>query len=503
LDATDVSADYVFALIRTLLVGLRDIAARSVRQEPWRSTFDKLTWHLRTNAVSGEDLSRQPDGCSDEGERTSGEPLKRHLAAAASLLLVGSVCAVGSTGSAAAATGKPNLTIVSVDLSPITPAVGQGVVFSTTVKNTGTAPTPAGTIIGVGFKLDNKTTVTYSDTSTAALAPGATRVLTANDRPTGKPVTKATWVATAGKHTVTAWVDNINRIPESNENDNQMTVSFTPQKNLVSNGGFETGSLVPWVMGTGGPEFDEVKSRPDCYAGSNCLYSEGQDANTPTESQQIATVPGHTYVVSFNGKVLGGSISSDGVTTYVGGATVAFGSGLSSMGADTTPPYRPVWQSNSFRGKATSTTTPLDINMQMALCCGYNEMLFDNFVVVDASADLTVTKVTASPAIPKKGQPVKFSATIKNNGLAATPVAIVGALFRVDGKIVSWSDNTVTSIPAGGSVTVTANKSHTNGVATWPATSGKHTIQAQADDVNRIAEVNESNNLGTATLTVP
>jgi hypothetical protein len=432
--------------------------------------------------------------------------LKRQLALTLTVsLLCGSVAAVVAAP-ASAATGKPNLTITSVDLSPITPAVGQGVIFSATVKNTGTAATPAGTIIGVAFKLDSKTTVSYSDTSKAALAPGATRVLTANDRPTGNPVTKAAWLATVGKHTVTAWVDNINRIPETNENDNQMTVSFTSRSNLVGNPSFEVPTLAPWTMGDPFYTTGDFTQGTICRAGNQCRTASGADPNysdTPALAQTISTIAGHTYQVDFYGKALDGLQVDQGIDGYYAGISAYFGTGAGGLSADLDPAGAtplPYWQHASFRGKATGAKTNLQFFAPTSTCCSSQDWALDDVAVV---ADLVVTKVTASPASPKKGQPVKFSATIKNNGLVATPTAIVGALFRVDGQVVAWSDNTVTSIPAGGSVTVTANKTHVNGVATWTATSGKHNINVQADDVNRIPEANEDNNYGNGTLTVP
>jgi hypothetical protein len=92
--------------------------------------------------------------------------------------------------------------------------------FSAVVKNQGTAATPAGTIIGVLFNLEG--TFTWSDTNTTSLAPGASVTLTANGGANG-----STWSAVIGAHTVTATVDDVNRIPESNESNNSLTSSVT------------------------------------------------------------------------------------------------------------------------------------------------------------------------------------------------------------------------------------------------------------------------------------
>ncbi|HEX8539274.1 MAG TPA: CARDB domain-containing protein, partial [Cystobacter sp.] len=94
-----------------------------------------------------------------------------------------------------------NLVVASV--SPLTVAPSSSVVFGATLKNTGTAATPAGVIHGVSFWV-NGTQVSWSDTHTGSLAPGASVTLSANSGPTGTRV----WTApgTAGTHTLVAIV---------------------------------------------------------------------------------------------------------------------------------------------------------------------------------------------------------------------------------------------------------------------------------------------------------
>jgi glucan endo-1,3-alpha-glucosidase len=125
----------------------------------------------------------------------------------------------GSSGS-----GLPDLIVTSVTMNPATPHAGDHVVFTAVVKNQGTGATPAGTVLGVGFDLDGSTGATnWEDTDTASLAPGASITLTATGGNSGANY----WVATAGSHTVTAWVDDVNRIQESNENNNKLANNFT------------------------------------------------------------------------------------------------------------------------------------------------------------------------------------------------------------------------------------------------------------------------------------
>lgn len=115
--------------------------------------------------------------------------------------------------------------LVVSSMSPLTVAPGSSVIFSATLKNTGTVATPAGIIHGVSFWV-NGTQVSWSDTSTSSLAPGASITVTANYGPTGTQV----WTApgTVGTHTLLARVDDVNRMPsETNEGDNELTAPLS------------------------------------------------------------------------------------------------------------------------------------------------------------------------------------------------------------------------------------------------------------------------------------
>jgi hypothetical protein len=115
-----------------------------------------------------------------------------------------------------------DLVVSKIGVSPANPAPGQAVTFNATITNFGNTTKPAGAINGVGFKVDG-TLVTWSDTNTQALAPGQSITLTTNSGPSGS----ATWAAAAGAHNVEAWVDDVNRIGERDENNNKLTVPLT------------------------------------------------------------------------------------------------------------------------------------------------------------------------------------------------------------------------------------------------------------------------------------
>jgi hypothetical protein len=119
-------------------------------------------------------------------------------------------------------TAYPDVIVTAVTWTPNPAFANNNVTFRATVKNQGSAPTPSGTILGVGFSIDGGPNVTWSGGYTTALAPGASVTLSANGGPTGA----STWKATTGRHTLTATADDINRFAESNEGNNAMSVSL-------------------------------------------------------------------------------------------------------------------------------------------------------------------------------------------------------------------------------------------------------------------------------------
>jgi hypothetical protein len=124
---------------------------------------------------------------------------------------------------------------------------------------------------------------------------------------------------------------------------------------------------------------------------------------------------------------------------------------------------------------------------------GTVQWYFEN-VQSTGTVDLIVTDISWSPANPQQGNEVVFSAVVKNQGTAASPSGVKHGLgFFVDGVQVSWNDAHYSSIPAGQSVTLTANGGP-NGKSSWTATGGNHTIKAVIDDTYIIDESNENNN---------
>lgn len=109
---------------------------------------------------------------------------------------------------------RPDLVCTGVDVPTV--KAGDPVVFRGTLKNIGDGATPADTVTGLTFFIDGKYT-TYATTDGTPLAPGESRVMTANGGGQG-----GKWTVTPGAHVLRVLVDDIDRVPDerSKENNN-------------------------------------------------------------------------------------------------------------------------------------------------------------------------------------------------------------------------------------------------------------------------------------------
>jgi hypothetical protein len=121
--------------------------------------------------------------------------------------------------------------------------------------------------------------------------------------------------------------------------------------------------------------------------------------------------------------------------------------------------------------------------------------------VLDAASNLVVADVSWTPQPSDAGQPVVFSALVRNTGAAATPPLPTGVAFAVDGTVVSWSGSDSTPLGPGEQRTFTAADGVTG--AAWTATDGDHAVAATVDDTGQIPELDEDDNTATTQLVVP
>ncbi|MCI0539942.1 MAG: SMP-30/gluconolactonase/LRE family protein [Verrucomicrobiales bacterium] len=121
-------------------------------------------------------------------------------------------------------TRRPDLAVTAIRRAPANPVAGQSVRFFAVVKNQGTGPTPNGVAIRVAFTVGTATNVVWSDGFSQSLSPDATVVLEANGGLAGPD-----WTARAGNQPLLATVDDLNRVPESNEMNNTLATTITSQ----------------------------------------------------------------------------------------------------------------------------------------------------------------------------------------------------------------------------------------------------------------------------------
>ncbi|MBC8061706.1 MAG: discoidin domain-containing protein [Clostridiaceae bacterium] len=376
----------------------------------------------------------------------------------------------GSTGAQVAefevyggtTTSQPDLSVTALTFTPANPTVGQTVTLTATVKNIGTATTPAGVTNVVGFNIGS-TKVTGSTTS--SIAAGGTATVTAN------------WTSVGGTYTVSANADDTNVIAESSESNN----SFSSAIQLVISGGGSTTKYEGESATLSGGA--KVNTDHSGYTGTGFV----DGIQTSGSSQALFNVnvatTGYYDVTLRYADAMG---SDRTMSIYVNGTDVK----------QTVFPNLPTW--NDW-GNKVETLNLKEGNNTIA----YKYDTDDNgninldFITVGPTtvqkADLVVTDITWTPASPVDGSAVNFSAIVKNNGTAAGAAGIVA--FQVDGTQVTASVNNTTSIAVGGTATI-------SGSSNWTSVIGSHTVKAIADNANTIAEVNENNNSFSKNITV-
>lgn len=258
--------------------------------------------------------------------------------------------------------------------------------------------------------------------STTSLAAGASVTLTANGGPGGG---NGTWTAPSSDYTVQAYVDDVNRITETNEKNNTLSKTLSTTVTFPVTGVSVSPTAATIAVG-GTQQLTAMVSPSDATNKSVTWSSSSTSVATVNTSGLVTAVAPGTAIIT--------------VTTVDQGKTA------------------------SSAITVTGTVGP---------------------------PDLIVTDITQTVS----GSTVRFSAVVRNQGTGATPSGtIIGVAFIVSGSVKSWSDTYTTSLPAGSSVTLTANGGPGGGNGTWTAPSTSYSVQAFVDDVNRITESNENNN---------
>jgi hypothetical protein len=120
---------------------------------------------------------------------------------------------------------EPDLIVTEIRVAPASGdpshqhVAGQPQHFSATIQNVGKSATPEDVIHGVSFWVEGQA-VNWSDTWNGSLDPGESVTVSANSGPWDSPY----WTfEEAGTYEVEAWVDDVDRIDESDETNNRLS----------------------------------------------------------------------------------------------------------------------------------------------------------------------------------------------------------------------------------------------------------------------------------------
>jgi hypothetical protein len=127
------------------------------------------------------------------------------------------------------------------------------------------------------------------------------------------------------------------------------------------------------------------------------------------------------------------------------------------------------------------------------------------FVVNTAGVPAVAKIISIGPSLPDliptslsySGGTGVFTSVVKNQGTTATPTGVaVGVAYSVDGAYCTWG-SVAGPLAAGASVTIGSDG------GPCAIANGTHTITIFADDVDRIVELDKTNNQLSQTITVP
>ncbi len=336
--------------------------------------------------------------------------------------IVNETSETNNTNTYAITTKAADLIVQSITWSPSNPSRGDTVTFSVVLKNQGNA---VSRITNVELFIDGNSRGLQD---IPAINPGGTATKTYN------------WVAIVGQHAIKAAVDQINHVKESNESNNERTVTFSTEApdltiekivwsplNISKN---DTVSITATVKNQGSGTSDACHL---AYFIDNELIS-----TLPVSSLEA----GVSVNITFSWKALSDKHEFKTVVDY----------------------YKYITESDENNNEKLATLTTL-------------------------VPDLIVTGITWTPADAAVSDEVTFSARIKNLGGGRSEQT--KALCYVDGTYVASLN--VPEIVAGEYISLGFE---------WVATGGSHTVSVAIDSDNVLLETSDDNNKLIVTINI-
>jgi subtilase family serine protease len=309
---------------------------------------------------------------------------------------------------------------------------GDQLAFEATVRNVGSART--GDTVGVAFLIDGA----YVTFGTAdPLEPGVSRLI--------KSV--STWQATAGEHTLTAVVDDVNRYPEISEENNTLQTAFRVEAK-------------PTAPGLSDVVVKDIAFSRDASGRirlAALVANEGR-ADTPA-------VVGVAFFVDDKYATFGviQPLKAGEAKAVQANQTLSLtGRHKITAIADDTNRFPEEGEQNNIRTEQIDFGAPSGPQL----------------------ADTIILNVMLGNGRFSEGDDLTFEAIVRNIGPAPTGDT-VGVAFMIDSQYITFG-----SAPPIGS----GETRNIRSVSTWRAVAGQHRLVAVVDDINRYPELSETNN---------
>jgi len=316
-----------------------------------------------------------------------------------------------------------DLIIENITWSPESPSVGETITFTVTIKNQGNAKAYSSRV----FLYIDDTSMGYQKVQTIAVDSTVSETFT--------------WTVQEGSHAIRAVADKENWLLESNEDNNEKTVTF------------------------GGAFF------PDLIV---------QDITWSPESPSVGETVTFAVTIKNQGD---GRAGYSYVTYYVDNVRLT-SVYVSPLDPDATDNKTFTWLAQA--GYHTIKVVA-DSNTRIP---EEDENNNEGTVIYPVPPDLIIEAITWSPESPSKSDNVTFTVTVKNQGNMEADSSYV-ACYIYDAYLTSAS---VSPLNPG----ATDNKTFT-----WLAQAGSNTFKAVADSKSEVPESNETNNEMTVTFKVP
>ncbi|WP_421569431.1 CARDB domain-containing protein [Stenotrophomonas sp. PD6] len=345
-------------------------------------------------------------------------------------------------------THQPDLQVMRVETVPAQFLPGQSVRFRAVIKNTGNATSPMGYHSVLVHENGRCFTggCQWAIVSTS-LSPGQEATIDLGQGPS--------WVPTAGLHTITAFVDDADRIKESNEGNNERTREI-----LVGN----KPDLKPYV----------IESVPQSFKPGDSV---GFRVAVTNRGSMTAPVGWLGAVYTINGTCPQTGCPWSGLTT-------ALAPGESIW----LPAAGPTWP--AVAGPQSINAIVDDSNQVAESDEGNNQLL--RVIDVSDKPDLHIVEAYTQPARPRAGDATSFVATVENRSSVTAGASWVGLLATEGGQCFSqgcvWGGLQNMNLAPGTRAVLTTYSN------AWRATPGLHVLELTVDDQNTLAESREDNN---------